>query len=61
MLLLLLVVKDLEITLIVFQLSLREQLVLRRDKLATVPQVSRRSVVVQIYNIDLLLAAVEHA
>lgn len=58
-LLLLLVIEDLEIALVVVQLSLR--VVLRRNKLATVPQFSRRSLVVQIYNINLLLAAVQHA
>lgn len=58
-LLLLLVVKNLEIALVAVQLSLR--VVLRGNKLATVPQVSRRSFVIQIDNINLLLAAVEHA
>ena len=59
MLLLLLVIEDLEITLVVVQLGLR--VVLRRNKLATVPQVSRRSLIVKINYINLLLATIEHA
>ena len=58
-LLLLLVIEDLEITLVVVQLGLR--VVLRRNKLATVPQVSRRSLIVKINYINLLLATIEHA